>query len=210
MAWPGLASAPVTSVLAGLFTGLSLIVAIGAQNAYVLRQGLLRQHVGLVVLVCALADVLLISAGVAGVGAVVSRHPQVLTVLRWAGAGYLVWFGVRSLRSALSSSPGELHPDLATGRGPVLATALALTFLNPHVYLDTVVFLGSIANQYGDAGRWWFALGAATASVGWFTGLGYGARSMSVVVRRPATWRVVDAVVAVTMFAVAAMLVLRG
>lgn len=200
----------MTSVLAGLFTGLSLIVAIGAQNAYVLRQGLLRQHIGAVVLVCVLADVLLIAAGVAGVGAVVSHHPQVLSVLRWAGAGYLVWFGVRSLRSALASSPRALHAELTTGRGPVLATALGLTFLNPHVYLDTVVFLGSISNQYGDAGRWWFALGAAAASIGWFTGLGYGARSLAVVARRPATWRVIDALVAVTMFAVAVMLVLRG
>ncbi|NNG35595.1 LysE family transporter [Nakamurella aerolata] len=199
----------MTSAVAGLLTGLSLIVAIGAQNAYVLRQGLLRQHVGVVVLVCALADVLLIAAGVAGVGAVVAAHPQLLNVLRWAGAGYLVWFGVRSLRSALRPGSQALQADVAGGRGPVLATALALTFLNPHVYLDTVVFLGSISNQYGGAGRWWFGLGAAAASIGWFTGLGFGARSMSGLLKRPATWRVVDVLVALTMFAVAAMLLLR-
>lgn len=189
--------------LAGLVAGFSLIIAIGAQNAFVLRQGLRREHVGVVVAICAVADVVLIAAGTLGIGALVDRHPVALTVLRWAGAAYLVWFAFQSFRSAVR--PHGLADDDARSRGSVVVTTLALTFLNPHVYLDTVVMLGSLANQHGDQ-RWAFAAGAMAASAAWFTGLGFGARSLSGPLGRPATWRVLDTAIGITMLALAVYL----
>ncbi len=194
------------TLFTGLFTGLSLIVAIGAQNAYVLRQGLARTHVGVVVTICAVSDLVLIIAGVAGVGALVQSRPVVLTALRWVGAAYLIWFGVRSLLAARSAH--GLQVADAPAKASVVLTALALTWLNPHVYLDTVLMLGNIANQHGRAGRWWFAGGAGIGSVAWFTGLGYGARAASGWVGRPAVWRVLDVLIGVTMFVIASMLLL--
>jgi L-lysine exporter family protein LysE/ArgO len=196
----------LTALLTGLFTGLSLIVAIGAQNAFVLRQGLSREHIGTVILICIAGDVLLITAGVAGVGAVVQSHPTVLTVCRWVGAAYLVWYGIRSLLAA--RHPSSLGPGTPAPRGSVAAVALTITFLNPHVYLDTVLMLGNIANQQGGAGRWWFALGACLASITWFTVIGYGARSAARWISRPGTWRVLDVLVGCTMLTVAVLLVL--
>ena len=197
----------MSSLLPGFLMMASLIVAIGAQNAYVLRSGLSRRHVGMVVAVCALSDAVLVVAGVLGIGSLVTAHPGVLTWVRWVGAAYLVGYGVRCLWSA--RSPKVLEAD---GTGPsrsgVLATVLALTWLNPHVYLDTVLLVGSVANQHGPTGRWWFTLGAVTASVLWFTGLGYGARLLAPLFARPATWRVLDVAIALVMFAVAASLVL--
>ena len=196
----------MTTIVLGFLTGAALIVAIGAQNAYVLRQGLRREHVGLVVAICALSDVVLITAGVAGIGAVAGLHPLVLEGLRWAGAAYLVWFGVRSLWSARTS--GGLKASEPRAAGSVALTALALTWLNPHVYLDTVLMLGSVANQHGPQGRWLFALGAMSASLVWFTGLGLGARALAPVLSHPRTWRILDVVVGLTMLTVAALLLL--
>ncbi|WP_127129937.1 LysE/ArgO family amino acid transporter [Georgenia sp. SYP-B2076] len=195
------------ALLPGLFTGLSLIVAIGAQNAYVLRQGLLRHHVGIVVAICTVSDVLLIGVGVSGVGSVVRDHPAVLTALRWVGALYLAGYGVRSLWSARRRQALRALEGGRPGRRAVIATTLALTFLNPHVYLDTVLLLGSIANQYGPE-RWWFAAGAVLGSVLWFTGLGLGARRASRVLSRPSTWRVLDLLIGVVMLTLAVRLVL--
>ncbi|GAA4288838.1 LysE/ArgO family amino acid transporter [Georgenia daeguensis] len=197
----------MTAALPGLLTGLSLIVAIGAQNAYVLRQGLTRNHVGLVVAICALSDALLIAIGVSGVGALVQDHPTAMTALRWVGAAYLAGYGVRSLWG--SRKPQALDPleGRASGRRTVVTTTLALTYLNPHVYLDTVLMLGSIANQH-DGGRWWFAMGAAAGSVLWFTTLGFGARAASRLMSRPATWRVLDVCIGVVMIALAVRLLL--
>ena len=197
----------VTTTVAGFLTMASLIVAIGAQNAYVLRTGLTRQHVGLVVAVCAVSDAVLVVAGVLGIGRVVTEHPTVLTWVRWLGAAYLVAFGVRSLLSARHPATLRTGDDLPS-RGGVLATVVALTWLNPHVYLDTVLLVGSLANQHGPDGRWWFVGGAVAASVLWFAGLGYGARMLAPLFARPATWRVLDVAIAVVMFAVAASLVL--
>ncbi|MGE9807880.1 MULTISPECIES: LysE/ArgO family amino acid transporter [unclassified Janibacter] len=191
-------------MVAGALTGLSLIIAIGAQNAFVLRQGIRREHVWLVVGVCALADAVLIVIGTAGVGAIVSSHPTALTVVRWLGAAYLVWFAIRSIRSALA--PQALTAQEPVSRGSVLATTLALTFLNPHVYLDTVLMVGTLAASHGDA-RWWFALGAAAASALWFPALGLGARALAGPLGRPSTWRVIDGVVALVMLVIAWLLI---
>lgn len=193
--------------LTGLLTGLALIVAIGSQNAFVLRQGVRREHVGPVVLVCLLSDAVLILAGTAGVGALVQAVPWLLEALRWAGAAYLLWFAATSARAALR--PGALEAVQAPRTaGSVVGTTLALTWLNPHVYLDTVVLLGSVANQHGPEGRWVFAVGAVFASVVWFTALGFGARLLAGVLARPRAWQVVDLAIAVVMAALAVSLLL--
>ncbi|MCC3292242.1 LysE/ArgO family amino acid transporter [Arthrobacter sp. zg-Y1110] len=190
----------------GMVTGLGLIVAIGAQNAFVLRQGLRREHIGAVVALCIISDALLIFGGTAGIGALVSRFPAVLEILRWAGAAYLTWWGIRSLISA--ARPSVLEAQAPRAKGNVILTTLALTFLNPHVYLDTVVLLGSLANQYGSDTRWIFAAGAVVGSLIWFTALGYGARSLSTVLNRPRTWQIVDLLIGVVMLVLAVRLVL--
>jgi L-lysine exporter family protein LysE/ArgO len=191
------------ALVAGLLTGLSLIVAIGAQNAFVLRQGLIRQFVGPVVAICSLSDLVLIAAGVAGIGAIVQHAPTALTVVRWLGVAFLTAYGVRSLwrarhAEALTASADE-EPRL---RGAVLQ-ATALTWLNPHVYLDTVLLLGSIAAHHGPTGKWWFAVGAGAGSILWFSGLGYGARLLSPVLARPRAWQVLDVLIGLTMLTIA-------
>ncbi|MFT4009399.1 MAG: LysE/ArgO family amino acid transporter [Nocardioidaceae bacterium] len=193
------------STTAGLFTGLSLIVAIGAQNAFVLRQGIRREHVGTVVAICAVSDLVLIAAGVAGIGVLVDRSGWLLDAVTWVGAAFLVWYGVTSLMRV--RHPGALTSE-PTRPGRVAGKALALTWLNPHVYLDTVLLLGSVAATHGDPGRWWFGLGATAGSLLWFGVLGFGARLLAPLLARPRAWQVVDVVVAGTMFAVAAMLIL--
>ena len=196
------------AALAGVGLGLSLIVAIGAQNAFVLRQGLRREHVAAVVAVCAVSDVVLILAGVAGTGAVLERVPWLVTVVRVAGALFLAGYAVLAARRALRAAALAAEAGGArASRGAVLGTALALTWLNPHVYLDTVLLLGSVAGTHG-ADRWWFAVGACAASLLWFTGLGYGARALRPVFARPAAWRVLDGVIAVVMAALALSLLL--
>ncbi len=193
----------MSPLVAGLLTGLSLIVAIGAQNAWVLRQGLRREHAGVVVALCAVSDALLIAAGTLGVGVLVTTFPVVLVVLQWGGVAYLLWFAVASFRSALR--PTGLTEGAPRSAGSVVATTLALTYLNPHVYLDTVVLLGNLANQYGPD-RWLFAAGAAAGSVLWFTALGFGARALARPLARPAVWRVIDTVIGLVMLAIAAKL----
>lgn len=192
--------------LAGFLTGLSLIVAIGAQNAYVLRLGLARNHVAIAVVICAGADALLIIAGVGGLGALVQAHGDVLTAIALIGAAYILWFAFTSFRSALHPDvllPSEQPPQAA---GAVAIAVLGFTFLNPHVYLDTVLLLGTIGVSFGDQ-RWWFALGAVLASVVWFTGLGFGARLLSPLMARPRTWRILDAAIGVVMLLIAATLI---
>ena len=196
------------AALTGLVTGLSLIVAIGAQNAFVLRQGLARQHVGIVVAICALADVVLIVAGVAGIGRIVERAPAALDVVRWLGVAFLTWYGVSSLLRARHAEALEVSQERALTRRGAAVRATALTFLNPHVYLDTVLLLGSLAAHQGPTGRWWFALGACVASVAWFTGLGYGARLLSPLLRKRRAWQVLDVLIGLTMLAIAAGLAL--
>jgi L-lysine exporter family protein LysE/ArgO len=189
------------ALLAGLLTGLSLIVAIGAQNAFVLRQGLLRRHVGPVVTVCAVSDLVLITAGVGGVGAIVQHAPTALTVVRWLGVAFLTAYGVRSLWRARHAGALTASTNVESRLRGAVAQAVALTWLNPHVYLDTVLLLGSVAATHGPD-RWWFALGATSGSLIWFSGLGYGAQALRPVFARPAAWRVLDALVAATMTAI--------
>lgn len=209
------------TVVPGFFVMLSLILAIGAQNVFVLRQGVRREHVGLVVAICAASDAVLVAAGVAGLGRLVEAVPWLVEAARLGGALFLLGYAALAARRAVVGG-GELVP---TGGGveaggregavavrsratTVAATAVALTWLNPHVYLDTVFLLGSVATTHGDD-RWWFALGAAAGSVAWFTSLGFGARHLSGVLRTARSWQVLDGVIAVVMVVIAVSL-LRG
>lgn len=191
----------------GFGTGAGLIAAIGAQNAFVLRQGLKREHVGLVAALCIFGDVLCITMGTAGMGAVVKSSPEALRVIQWGGALFLTLYGVFALRRAFAGG-GRL--EAAQGKAPASAGRIALatlgfTFLNPHVYLDTVVLLGGISSSFAaQGGQWLFALGACTASVLWFCALGFGARLLLPLFARPATWRILDAGIALVMFVIAA------
>lgn len=198
-----------SAFLPGFLLGLSLIVAIGAQNAFVLRQGLRREHVLGVCLTCALSDAVLIAAGVAGFGEAAQWAPWLEPVMRHAGAAFLVVYGLRSLRAALRGGGGALTPTAeaaSAGLGATVGTCLALTWLNPHVYLDTVVLLGSVAAPFG-AEKGAFGLGAATASFVFFFALGFGARLLRPVFARPAAWRALDAGIGVVMCAIALTLV---
>lgn len=193
------------AAVTGFFTGLGLIIAIGAQNAFVLRQGLRREYVFPIVLFAALSDAFLIVVGIAGLGALIQGFPLALEVIRYAGAAYLTWFGISALRRALKPSTLEAANE---GNGSLLAALMsiaALTYLNPHVYLDTVILLGGVANQFSED-RWVFGLGAATASFVWFFSLGYFAKFLSRFVSSPKFWRVLDSFIAVVMFTIAVLL----
>ncbi|WP_240665911.1 LysE/ArgO family amino acid transporter [Agromyces sp. LHK192] len=256
----------LTALIAGIGLGLSLIVAIGAQNLFVLRQGIRREHVFAVAAICAISDFVLIVVGVSGIGAVLNAVPWLVDVVRWAGAAFLVTYGLLAAKRAwrpsgealrveasdakASPSPEASEPVFAvqeisardgvsgvdtptgstgspeprtdapaagggrtirtlarTSLAATIGTCLALTWLNPHVYLDTVFLLGSVANTHGD-GRWWFALGAGLASILWFFGLAYGSRGLGRWLSGPRAWRLLDAVIAVVMIALGVSLVL--
>ncbi len=197
----------IDSAVAGLLTGWSLIVAIGAQNAFVLRQGLARRYVGVVVAICSVSDLVLILAGIAGIGTIVEEAPVALDVVRWLGVAFLIGYGVSSiLRARRTQGLEAVRAGSATMRAAAL-TAVALTWLNPHVYLDTVLLLGSIANQHGD-GRWWFGAGATFASLVWFIVLGYGARLAHGLLASARAWQVLDVLIGLTMIVIAATLAL--
>jgi L-lysine exporter family protein LysE/ArgO len=199
-----------TAYLAGLAAGAGLIIAIGAQNAFVLRQGLQRRFIGSVVLVCILADISLILLGVAGMGLAVQQHPGLLQWLRYAGAAFLTAYGLFALRRAWQGESGLQPAGNGVGsRGRVVLACLGFTLLNPHVYLDTVVLLGSLSTHYDGQGRWMFAAGASTASVAWFLSLGYGARVLLPVFRSPFAWRVFDVAVAAFMLTLATVLLFQ-
>ncbi|MET4426906.1 MULTISPECIES: L-lysine exporter [unclassified Mycolicibacterium] len=187
-------------LLVGFFASFALIAAIGAQNAFVLRQGIRREHVLPVVAMCTVSDIALIAAGIGGVGALITAHPNAVNVAKFGGAAFLIGYGLLAAKRAWR--PSALTPsDAAPARlGAVLITCAALTFLNPHVYLDTVVLLGTLANESGD-GRWLFGVGAVTASAVWFTSLGLGARRLAGLFATPSTWRILDGIIAVMMLA---------
>jgi L-lysine exporter family protein LysE/ArgO len=192
----------LSALLVGFATGIGLIVAIGTQNAFVLRQGIRREHVAVVVAVCAISDLLLIGVGTAGIGIIFERAPWIIQVMRWGGVAYL--------RSAFGSA-SSLQLTAANGSAPparsvwaVAGATAALTWLNPHVYLDTVVMLGTVANQ--QAQPWVFAVGAMLASLVWFAALGFGAHLLAPVLRSPRAWRAIDVGIALVMVLVAAKL----
>lgn len=200
------------TVLAGVGLSLSLIIALGAQNAFVLRQGLRRERIGVVVAICAVSDILLICVGVAGLGFVLERVPWLGQATLWSGAAFLVGYAFLAARRSLDPNGGGLRPaDGALGNrqaalGPIALTALALTWLNPSVYLDTVFLIGSVASSMGDA-RWLFALGASLGSLTWFMALGIGARYLSHLLRTPRAWRVLDGAIALVLLVTAVRLV---
>ncbi|CAD0183662.1 Arginine exporter protein ArgO [Ruegeria sp. THAF57] len=195
-----------TSLIAGFVLGFSLILAIGAQNAFVLRQGLRREHVFPLCLTCAVSDAILIAAGVAGFGTLAQIFPWFETAMRYGGAIFLTWYGLRSLSSAWrGGAVMEVGQGQTASLKSVLLTVLAFTWLNPHVYLDTVVLIGSISAQYED--QLAFALGAMSASFVFFFSLGYGAGLLSPVFARPRAWQVLDVVIGVVMLTLAAKLV---
>jgi L-lysine exporter family protein LysE/ArgO len=200
----------VAASLAGFLSGFSMILAIGAQNAFVLRQGLKREHVGLVVVICAVSDALLIGAGVAGFNTAAAALPWLGTVMLWGGVAFLLVYGALRFRAALRG--GEAL--VTTGAAPVAArrvalTCLALTWLNPHVYLDTLALLGALSAQYAPF-EGAFGLGAMLASVAFFTTLGYGARLLAPLLARPRAWVVTEVVIGAIMWALAASLVAQA
>ena len=191
----------------GFIASFTLIAAIGAQNAFVLRQGIRREHVLPVVMLCTVSDIVLMSAGIAGVGALISAHPSALNIAKFGGALFLVGYGLMAARRAWrpsSLTPSESAPARLID---VLLTCAALTFLNPHVYLDTVVLLGALANEHRDE-RWLFGVGAVTASAVWFVSLGLGARRLAGLFATPMTWRILDGLIAVMMIALGLSLAL--
>lgn len=200
----------LSAASAGLAAGAGLIVAIGSQNAFVLRQGLLRRHVGLVVVTCILGDMALIACGTAGMGALVRQWPVLLQALRFGGAAFLGAYAVLAARRAWQGS-GGLAPgvDAEGGRRATLLACLAFTFLNPHVYLDTVLLVGSLSGAYEGAARTSFAIGAISASFLWFFGLGYGARLLEPLFARPASWRVLDTLIGLVMAVLGLNLLMR-
>ncbi len=189
---------------AGFATGLSLIVAIGAQNAFVLRQGLRRQHVLVVVLLCAFSDALLIVMGILGLGAAINSAPLLIEIFRYGGAAYLLWFAFSAIRRAWKPSVLNASEKITDSLKTTVLTALALTYLNPHVYIDTVLLLGSIANQFEN--QWLFGLGAIAASFIWFFSLGFGASWLGNYLKKPIFWRILDLFIAFVMITIAAML----
>ncbi|MEY3406116.1 MAG: hypothetical protein RLZZ556_188 [Actinomycetota bacterium] len=195
------------ALITGFLTGLSLIVAIGAQNAFVLRQGLARSNVFLVVLICSVSDALLIALGVLGLGTAIESLPVLLEVVRWFGVGYLIWFGISSLRRAFKAESLSTSSNSAASIKQAVLTTLSLTFLNPHVYLDTVIFVGGLSHQFGDQ-AFVFAVGAMTASFVWFFSLGFGASRLSPLMSKPVFWKILDIFIALVMFTIAISLAL--
>lgn len=194
-------------LIVGFIASFTLIAAIGAQNAFVLRQGIRREHVLPVVALCTVSDIALIAAGIAGVGAIISAHPSALNFAKFGGALFLVGYGLLAARRVWR--PSSLTPSERTPArlAEVLVTCAAMTFLNPHVYLDTVVLLGALANEHRDE-KWLFGIGAVTASAVWFVSLGLGARRLAGLFANPVTWRILDGLIAVMMIGLGVSLAL--
>jgi len=193
----------------GFGIGGGLIVAIGAQNAYVLSQAVRRNYLIIIPLICIICDAVLIAAGVSGVGTFVASSPRLTGVATWGGAAFLFWYGARALRSALRGDRLEADRAAAPTLKAAVGATLAVTLLNPHVYLDTVVLLGSVSGQYDQSGRFLFAAGAISASILWFFSLSFGGRMLAPLFKRPLAWRVLDALVCTVMWTIAVSLVLN-
>lgn len=191
----------------GLATGAALIIAIGAQNAFVLSNGIKKNHVLTIVLVCCICDAMLIIAGIAGVGGFLSAHPGFTDIMRWGGAAFLLWYAACSLRSALHTHKMEPKGTVHRSFSSVLAATLAVTLLNPHVYLDTVVLVGSIASRFSGSERVLFGLGAICASILWFFALGFGSCRLAPLFRHSTSWKILDVVVGLLMLSLGASLI---
>jgi L-lysine exporter family protein LysE/ArgO len=198
----------IGTLIKGFATGAALIIAIGSQNAFILRQGLRREHVLPLVTFCALSDAALIFAGIGGAGALIRGNALLLDITRYGGALFLGSYGVLAARRAWSGCHMKLHAQTGTSLQAALAACFAFTLLNPHVYLDTVVLVGSVANQQGEDARWWFGAGAALASIVWFSALGYGARLLTPWFEKDIAWRVLDSLIAVVVMLLAGSLLL--
>jgi L-lysine exporter family protein LysE/ArgO len=194
---------------AGFLLGGSLIIAIGAQNAFILRQGLLPEHVFVLCLICSLADAVLIAAGVGGLGTLVAASPRLVMVVTLGGAAFLACYAVLAFRRALHPETLRAARSGEGGLKAAVAACLAFTFLNPHVYLDTVLLLGSLSGRFAGPARIAYGVGAATASFIWFFSLGYGARLLQPLFARPSAWRVLDSVVGLVMAGIAVSLLVR-
>jgi len=194
------------SFLAGLATSAGLIMAIGAQNAFVLSQGVRREYHWSIAGVCSLLDAVLITAGIAGMGVLIGQSELTLKLISWAGGAFLLWYGANALRSALRSESLNLSANNFSSLKSALLTTLALSLLNPHVYLDTVVLLGSIGGRYPDEERYWFGAGAALFSFVWFFSLSLGARWLAPLFRKPVSWRILDGLVCLMMWTLAVLL----
>ena len=203
---PKIHSLMKTQLIAGFLTGLSLIVAIGAQNSFVLQQALRREHRLPIMLICALSDAMLIFAGIAGLGALIQSKPTLLAVTRYGGVAFLLAYAALAARRAGNGEQMRGKEDAATPLSAAIVTCLGLTFLNPHVYLDTVILLGTLANQRGDSGRWIFGIGAVMASLIWFATLAYGASLLAPLFRKKQAWRVLDTLIAMIMLGLAVSL----
>ena len=204
------ASLYLWALIKGLGTSAGLIMAIGAQNAFVLSQGLKRQYHWPIAGVCSFFDAVLITLGVAGMGALISQNELWLSVARWGGAAFLFWYGFGALRSALKDQSLDADRKGATSLKKALLTTLAVTLLNPHAYLDTVVLIGSIGGQYPEGERFWFAFGAISFSFIWFFGISLGARWLAPLFQKPIAWRVLDAAVCLMMWSIAVSLVIAA
>lgn len=197
----------ISAFASGFFLGGSLIIAIGAQNAFLLRQGLLREHVFVLCLICALSDALLIAAGVAGLGAFVEQYPSLLNAILWGGAAFLIAYALFALKRAMAPETMQESTQKATSLTAAIGVCLALTFLNPHVYLDTVLLVGGISTKYMGDAKLAFAIGAMLASFVWFFCLGYGARLLQPIFAKPMAWRILDLFIAAIMALIALSLI---
>ncbi|MFD1197568.1 LysE/ArgO family amino acid transporter [Brucella gallinifaecis] len=199
----------LSAAFSGFFLGASLIIAIGAQNAFILRQGLLRQHVFILCLICALSDAILIIAGVAGLGTLIAQSPGLISFVTIAGAAFLFWYASVAFRRAFHPEAMQVQSSGSVSLKAAVATCLALTFLNPHVYLDTVILLGSLSARYHDHARMAYGTGAVLASFIWFFALGYGARLLQPIFAKPAAWRVLDCIIGAVMTLIGLSLLVR-
>ncbi|CAD7847939.1 MAG: Arginine exporter protein ArgO [Olavius algarvensis Delta 4 endosymbiont] len=193
----------------GFGVGGGLIVAIGAQNAYVLSQAVRRNYILIIPFICIVCDAALIAVGVSGIGSVVASSPRLSSVATWGGAAFLFWYGFRAFRSALRGGHLEANKTAAPTLKAAVAATLAVTLLNPHVYLDTVILLGSVSGQYDQTGRVVFAAGAIAASILWFFSLSFGGRMLAPLFRQPLAWRILDGLVCTVMWTIAVSLVLK-
>ena len=200
----------ITAFAHGFGTGGGLIVAIGAQNAFVLSQGIRRNHHLMIALICIVCDAIFISAGVAGLGGVISDNPNLSQWAAWGGAGFLIFYGLRSLLSALRGGCLDANDQVERSLRAAIMTTLAVTLLNPHFYLDTVILMGSVSSQFYGQGRLYFLVGAVSASILWFIGLSFGGQILAPLFTKEISWRVLDSVVCATMWTIAASLIMNS